>query len=173
MFSFVFDSSKGSAEYYIDSILVNSVNFEKDVYNIKFDYKSSLLLGASNIKNKVLNDVIGIQNGYKFIGSISDLRVYAKSLSQSQLRAIYHTSPFSYPIRDLYWNIPTGERNFIECVNQWYKMQITGSKSKFFNLKIHNLEADDALKGIIEESVRNVVKKIIPFYTGLNQILWE
>lgn len=173
MFSFVFDSSKGSAEYYIDSILVDSVNFEKDVYNIKFDYKSSLLLGASNIKNKVLNDVIGIQNGYKFIGSISDLRVYAKSLSQSQLRAIYHTSLFSYPIRDLYWNIPTGERNFIECVNQWYKMQITGSKSKFFNLKIHNLEADDTVKAIVEESIRNVVKKIIPFYTGLNQILWE
>ena len=83
MFSFVFDSSNGSAEYYIDSILVDSLQFTKNDYNIQFDYKSSLLLGASNIKNKVLNDVIGIQNGYKFIGSISDLRIYSKSLSQN------------------------------------------------------------------------------------------
>ena len=52
-------------------------------------------------------------------------------------------------------------------------MQITGSKSKFFNLKIHNLKADNTVKAIVEESIRNVVKKIIPFYTGLNQILWE
>lgn len=173
MFSFVFDSSTGSAEYYIDSILVDSVNFAKGIYNIKFDYKSALLLGASNIKNKVLNDVIGIQNGYKFIGSVSDLRIYSKSLTNNQLRAIYHISPFSYKIDNLYWNIPTGERNFIECVNQWYKMQITGSKSKFFNIKIHNLPIDDSLKPIIENSIKNVVRKIIPSYADLNQILWE
>ena len=173
MFSFVFDSSNGSAEYYVDSILVDSLQFSKNVYNIKFDYKSSLLLGASNIKNKVLNDVIGIQNGYKFIGSVSDLRIYSKSLSQNQLRAIYHNSPnFSYKIDNLYWNIPTGERNFVECVNQWYKMQITGSKSKAFNIKLHNIPVDDSLKTIIENSLKNVVRKIIPSYTFLNKIEW-
>ena len=173
MFSFVFDSNKGLAEYYIDSILVDSIQFATDVYNIQFDYKSSLLLGAANIKNKVLNDVIGIQNGYKFVGSVSDIRLYSKPLSQNQLRAIYHTSPFSYQLRDFYWNMPTGERTFVECVNQWYKMQITGSKSKFFNLKLHNLDIDDSLKIIIEDSIKNVVKKIIPCYTELNQIIWK
>ena len=173
MFSFVFDSNKGLAEYYIDSILVDSIQFATDVYNIQFDYKSSLLLGAANIKNKVLNDVIGIQNGYKFVGSVSDIRLYSKPLSQNQLRAIYHTSPFSYQLRDFYWNMPTGERTFVECVNQWYKMQITGSKSKFFNLKLHNLDIDESLKIIIEDSIKNVVKKIIPCYTELNQIIWK
>ena len=173
MFSFVFNSSTGSAEYYIDSILVDSITFEKNIYNIKFDYKSSLLLGASTIKNKVLNDVIGIQNGYKFVGAVSDLRIYSKSLSQNQLRAIYLSSPFSYKMDNLYWNIPTGERNFIECVNQWYKMQITGSKSKFFNIKIHNLNADDIIKPIIEDSIKNAIQKIVPSYTGLNRIIWE
>lgn len=173
MFSFVFDSQTGSAKYYIDSVLVDSIQFEKDVYNIKFDYKSTLLLGASNIKNKVLNDVIGIQNGYKFLGSVADLRIYTKPLTQNQLRAIYQVSPFSEPLSDLYWNIPVGERNFIESINHWYKMQITGSKSKFFNIKIHNLNVDDTLKAVIEESIRNAVKKIIPSYTALNDIHWK
>lgn len=173
LFSFVFDSSNGFAKYYIDSILVDEISFEKFVYNLKFDYKSSLLLGASHIKNKVLNDVIGIQDGYKFVGEVSDLSIYSKALTENQIRALYHTSKYAQSITNLSWNIPTGERNFIECVDQWYKMQLTGSKSKFFNLKIHNLNVTDDVKSVIEDSLRNVIKKIVPSYTELNKIEWS
>ena len=51
-------------------------------------------------------------------------------------------------------------------------MQITGSKSKAFNIKLHNIPVDDSLKAIIENSLKNVVKKIIPSYTFLNKIEW-
>jgi len=172
MFTFAFDTLKGEASYYIDSILVDSVKFDKYIYKLAFSYRSPLLLGANTVKNKILNDVIRINNSYKFIGKVSDLRIYSKALTSNQIRALYFTFPYSVKPIPLHWNMPTGERNFIECVDKWYKMQLTGLKSRHFNINIHNMEVDNSLKLIIEESLKNVVKKIIPSYSGLNKIEW-
>jgi hypothetical protein len=171
LFSFVFNSDDGYAKYYIDSMLVDEVYFP-NTYSLHQKYKPPFLLGANNLKNKVLNDLIGINDGYKFYGKVSDLRFYNKVLSKNQIEAIYKYSPFSIKISDMKWNVPVGERNFIECIDQWYKMQITGSKSKYFNINIRNMDIDDSMKVIIEKSLKNAINKIIPSYNAINKINW-
>jgi hypothetical protein len=171
-FSFMFDSMKGFAKYYIDSILVDKVNFEPLRYQLYYDYRSSLLLGAATIKNTTLNDIIGIDDSYKFIGKVSDLRLYSKSFTDGELEQLYFSSDFADARTDMSWNMRVGNRNFIEEISHWYKAQMPGSKSKYFNINIHNLNINNDIKKIIEDSLKLNVEKIIPVESSLYKINW-
>ncbi len=171
-FSFVFDSLKGNAKYYIDSIPVDSVSFAPHKYQLYYDYRSSLLLGAATIKNTTLNDIIGIDDTYKFIGNVSDLRMYSKALTNGEVEQLYFSSDFADARKDLNWNMRVGNRNFIEEVEHWYKMQLPGSKSKYFNINIHNLNIDENIKKILENSLKASISKIIPAESSLYKINW-
>jgi len=171
-FAFVFDSLNGSAKYYIDSINVNSVYFTPQKYQLYYNYRSSLLLGAATIKNTTLNDIIGIDNSNKFIGNVSDLRMYSKNLTQGEMEQIYFSSDFTESRKDLVWNARVGDRNYIEEIEYWYKMQLPGSKSKYFNINIHNLNIDDNVKNILESAIKASLNKIIPAESSLYKIKW-
>jgi hypothetical protein len=171
-FSFIFDSLKGNAKYFIDSIPVDSVSFAPLKYQLYYDYRSSLLLGAATVKNTTLNDIIGIDDSYKFIGNVSDLRMYSKSLTNGELEQIYYSSDFADSRKDLNWNMRVGTRNFIEEIEHWYKMKMPGSKSKYFNINVHNLNIDDTVKKIIEDSLKASISKIIPAESSLYKINW-
>ena len=171
-FTFVFDSLNGCAKSLIDGVEVESVKFEKQKYSLYFDYRSNLLLGAATIKNKVLNDVLNLKESYKFIGDVKDISIYSRALTNNQCRNLYNINSISDKIKDLNWNISVGERNYIEKITHWFKMQLTGSKSKYFNIKIHNLKLDDHQKSLFENSLKNVIGKISPSYTNLNKLEW-
>ena len=171
-FTFVFDSTNGFAKYYIDTILVDAVEFQKAKYQIQYDYKSSLLVGASNIKNTTLNDLIQIDDAYKLIGEIGQIVMYNKSLTQGEISQIYFASNLSIDKTSLNWNVPIGVRNYIEEIKHWFQMQLPTNKSKYYNINIHNLKSDDNVKKLIEDSIRSNVKKISPAHTDLYKINW-
>jgi hypothetical protein len=171
-FVFNFDSTNGTAKYYIDTILVADEKFDKAKYQIQYDYKSSLLVGASNIKNTTLNDLIQVEDAYKLLGDIGQILMYNKSLTQGEIAQIYFASDLSIDKGPLKWNIPIGERNYVEEIKHWFQMQLPTSKSKYYNINIHNLKADDSVKKLIEESIRSNIKKITPAHTDLYKINW-
>ena len=171
-FVFIFDSTQGTAKYYIDTILVATETFDKAKYQIQYDYKSSILVGASNIKNTTLNDLIQVDDAYKLLGEVGQIVMYNKSLTQGQIAEIYFASPLSIDKGPLKWNIPIGERNYVEEIKHWFQMQLPTNKSKYFNINIHNLKADDSVKKLIEDSIRSNIKKITPAHTDLYKINW-
>jgi hypothetical protein len=171
-FAFSFDAEKGKANYYIDSLLVDSKNFAK-TKQLWFDYKSSLLLGAMSVKNSNLNDLINIHDTYKFIGQVADLRVYNKTLPQGDIEQIYFSFDYSDDRKPLIWNMSTGKRNYIEEIQHWFQMQLPGNKSKYFNINIHNLQVSDEVKILIENAIRNNISKLAPAYTSLFKINWN
>jgi hypothetical protein len=171
-FALSFDALNGSANYYIDSILVDQTTFSPRKYQLYYDFRSSLLLGAATVRNTSLNDIIGIDNGFKFIGNVADIRMYSKSLTQGELEQVYFSSPFAIPREALNWNMNVGNRTYIEEIEHWYKMQLPGSKSKYFNINIHNLKIDDSVKKIVEDAVKSSVAKITPAEATLYKINW-
>lgn len=171
-FTFIFDSRNGYAKSLIDGIEVQKVDFDKEKYSIYFDYRSNLLLGVASIKNKILNDVLNINDSYKFVGDVADLRIYSKALTNSQIRNLFYINKKTDRMAPLEWNFSVGERNYIEKITHWFKMQLTGSKSKYFNIKIHNLNLNDEQKSLFENTLKNVIEKISPSYTNLNKIDW-
>ena len=171
-FVFNFDSTNGTAKYYIDTILVDTEYFDKAKYQLQYDYKSSILVGASNIKNTTLNDLIQVEDAYKLLGDIGQILMYNKSLTNGEISQIYFASDLSIDKGALKWNIPIGERNYVEEIKHWFQMQLPTSKSKYYNINIHNLQANDEVKGLIEDSIRSNIKKITPAHTDLYKINW-
>ena len=172
-FALTFDAFKGTATYYIDSIQVSQKTFTPAFYTLYYDYRSSLYLGSASIMNTTLNDIIGVQNSYKFIGNISDLRMYSKTLTQGEIEQLYFASDFSYPRQDLIWNMKVGNRNYIEEIEHWFKFQLPGSKSKYYNINIHNLNIDNMdIRNIIENAIRQNIARISPAEASLYKINW-
>jgi hypothetical protein len=171
-FSFVFDSDLGYATSYIDTLSTYKITFEPKRYQIFYNYRTSLLIGAESVKNTILNDIIDINNGYKFVGEIAELRVYNKTLTNGEIEQIYYSSPLAAEDRDLIWNINTGERSYVEEIAHWFKLQLPGSKSKYYNINIHNFPVTDEIKIIIENSIRENIYKISPAQTELYKINW-
>jgi len=172
-FAFTFDSDSGLAKYYIDSVEVDSINFEPYIYELHYDYRTSLLLGATTVKNSILNNLLNSDKGYKFVGSIADLRMYNIYLNQGDIEQIYNASDFSPQSTDLIWNADIGERDYIEEIKHWFQFKMPANKSKYYNINIHNFKADDNVKKNIEQAMKNVINKISPSYTSLYKINWS
>ena len=171
-FVFVFDSYNGVANYYIDTIKVDSVKFTPYL-ELYYDYRTSLLLGATTIKNTILNNLIDIDNGYKFVGSVGDLKMYNIVLNDNDVKQLYNSSTFSPEIQTLKWNMPVGKRNYIEEIKNWYKFQLPTNQSKYFNITIHNFGASSNVKNNIELAIRSIISKLSPANTSLYKINWK
>lgn len=170
-FCFSIDNTKGTATYYIDSIQVSSATFPKD-YNLFYDYSSPLLMGATTVKNTSLNDVVKIEDNYKFIGKVSDLRIYNKALNSSEIEQLYFSNAFSIRRGPIKWNIAVGERDYIEKINHFFKYKLPGNKTNYYNINIHNFKTSKQVKDIIEKAIRDNIHKISPYNTFLNKINW-
>jgi hypothetical protein len=171
-FTLVVDSENGIVRNYIDSILIDEQTFDPTVYQIYYNYRTSLLLGCETIQNTTINDIISIDSGYKFVGEVAELRLYDKSLSQGEIEQLYLSSPNVPNDYPLVWNMSTGDRNYIEQIKHWYKFQMPGSKSKYYNINIHNLEVPQQVKSVIEAGIESNIHKIAPTNTSLYKINW-
>ena len=170
-FVFSFDTTAGESSFYIDSVKVASQTFPEN-WQLTYEYTSPLLLGATSIKNTSLNDILSIEDGYKFKGQIADLKVYNVCLNEKEIEQIYFSSSYSIPRIDLNWNIIIGDRNYIEKINHLYRYQMPGSKSNYYNINIHNFNISEELKEVIENAIRNNIETITPSNIFLNKINW-
>jgi len=141
-------------------------------YNLFYDYSSPLLLGATTVKNTTLNDITKIEDNYKFVGKVSDLRIYNKSLNSSEIEQLYFSNIYSIRRSPLNWNISVGERDYIEKINHFFKYKLPGSKSNYYNINIHNFKVSKQIKDIIEKTIKDNIYKISPYNTYLNRINW-
>lgn len=173
-FVLTFDSSTGTATYYIDSIQVDQFISQSYQSNyIHYDYRSSLLIGEASVLNTSLNEIIGVDNEYKFKGKIANVNMYSSCFSTSEIKELYFSSDYSEQRGDLIWNMDTGKRNYIEEIEHMFKFQLPGSKSKYFNINIHNLNIDNIeIKKIIEDAIRNNISRITPAESSLYKINW-
>jgi hypothetical protein len=171
-FTFTFDGANGIANYYIDSILVDTVTFTKN-YQLFYNYRTSLILGATTIKNTILNNLLNIDDGYKFVGDVAELKMYNIALSQNDIQQIYYASEFSPEIKTLKWNMSIGKRNYIEEISNWFQFQLPTNKSKYFNINLHNLDVNDEVKNNIELAIKSIVGKLLPANTSLYKINWK
>ena len=165
---------EGYAQSFIDGKKVNEDIFDKNKFFIDFKYKTPLLIGATTIRDKTLNDVIGLDTDYKFVGKVADLILYKKTIEPDFVKNLYLSSVFSNNIANMTWNQITGLRSFIEEITGWLKFKVTGIKSKYFNIKIQNFKlTDEKLKNRVVNSLTNIVNNFKPAYTKLKQIYWE
>ena len=170
-FCLSFDGLGGICDYYIDSIKVDTKKFSKNSI-LYYNFLSPLLLGASTVKNTSLNDLVKIEDGYKFKGKISELIIYNKALNSSEVEQLYFSNNKSLNRDSLKWNVYVGERDYIEKIEHFFKYQLPGNKTNYYNINIHNLNVSRTIKNMIENDIRQNINKISPYNTFLNKINW-
>jgi len=144
------------------------------LYSI-YNYKNNpqLAIGTSNFKTGTLNQWIQSPTAYLFNGGIADLRLYDNTLTDSDIKAISKNS-LTNQYSDLIWNIPTGNRNYIEEIERFFLHRLPGSKSQFYNIKIKNSNITDPnVRAIVESNLRATALNTAPAYTQLRSIIWE
>jgi hypothetical protein len=168
-FVFVFDTDKSIAKYFIDTVLVDILQLQPNTH-IDYVYRTSYIIGATTIKNTILNNFLNIYDGYRYMGGFGDLKIYNIPLSNGDVEQLYYSSTFAPNINSLYWNMPIGYRNYIEEISEWFQFQLPTNKSKYYNINIHNFDVDDNIKANLELAIKNIIGKLSPAHTVLNQI---
>jgi hypothetical protein len=171
-FSFVFNSLNGFANYYIDSKMVDNISINSGS-QLVYDYRTSFVLGTTTLKNTILNNILNIDDGYNFVGSVSDLKIYNIPLNDSDIQQLYLSSKYSKENNILKWNMDIGKREYVEEIKHWFQYRLPGNKSKYYNINVHNLKVDDSIKANIESAIKNIINRISPAYSELNTIKWK
>jgi hypothetical protein len=167
MFTFTFTQT--SINLYMDSVLRTSQAFSTPMY-INYQYDNPLLLGANTGQLKSVDEELYL-NQFHFNGYIDDVRIYDVVLNNSDIRHLYFSKS---NFKDLNWNMPTGEQSYLEEIERFFKFKMSGSKSPYYNIKLINLGITDlATREIIEDIIKQTIKKVAPIYSELYKIIWE
>lgn len=171
-FSLTFDHERGKICAYVNGLLLNSITFDHP-----FQYKiapsvKSFCIGAITTEQGLLNDTIGINDKHKVIGYISNLHIYKYAFDIYDIKCLFKGSREDL-YKDLVWNIKAGSRNYIEQIERFFMHKMPGNKSKYFNLRIKNFNANEEQKTLLNQAIQNSLKKIIPADTVLREIKWD
>ena len=172
-FSLVFDSTQGIAQYMVDAVQVSQTTSIPNVQQLYYDYRTSLLLGAASVKNTILNNYLNSIQGYRFVGSVANLRMYNIYLTPIEMQHVYLSSELSPEFKSIKWDMQVGTRNYVEEIKHWFNFQLQGNKSKYYNINIHNLNVSDKVKANIQNAIKGILNKVSPVHTSLYKINWK
>lgn len=170
--SVVYDANRGHVQLYVDTLLMR----EKDIGLGKYAFNELLLkplfMGATGFFDNVpLFQFLKQRGNYLGNLNITDLRIYGKPLTYYDIMA--HMSRL-LKIRDMKWDLPSGQRNFIDSIDRTFKFKAPDRKSNSLNLHIMNSFVEDpTMQSGIEKVLREYIKHIAPLHTNINNIKWR
>ena len=175
--SMVFSVQKGTLSILIDGKLISSTS--SDINANQYAYRPSnyrnetrLIIGTSSAKNGTLREKIQQPQSYIFDGGFNDLRLYSTPITNQIIKYISRNGYVDI-YNDMTWNMPVGNNQYIEEIERFFQHRLPGNKSQLFNLKIRGYKPiNDQAKDLFENSIRQVITKIVPAYTQLNNITW-
>lgn len=164
-----FDSVNGVYSIFIDGSEVRQTLFDGGKYTFSNVIDTPFMGGnCLYYNNKTLGDYI-LKPDYYFTTPLSFKNFYLYNTALSYYNLLLHLKQ-NYPISDVRFQIPTGKRNFVETIQQFFMFKVPGVKSNYFNVNVVNLPVSAGLKEILNTSFVDVINKNKPTYTELNNI---
>lgn len=170
-FSVRFDSYHGFMVLFIDSQIVQTVQFAPRKYKFSNLIYRPFLVGSSGFNNSLplfkylkkdsyLTENIKIKNFYLYNTPLNDYDVFM------------HTK-LNGNIQDIHFDIPCGKRNYVEEIERYFKADLPGSKSTLYNVILRNTGITDPnLQAALEQRIINTLATSAPIYSKLNTIKW-
>lgn len=173
MFSLVREPLGTAAErlkFYVDSKLVTNFSSGLQSHNVYYEYESPITIGANTGKSNSLAEELKSTDLF-FKGNVDGVRIYLRPLNILNIRYLYY---LKYKFKDMVWNMPTGNQNYLEEVERFFKFKLPGQKAQYYNIKLQGLNIEDSdVRAMIEDIIRDTIKKVAPSHTELLNILWE
>ena len=166
-----FDSYHGYMSLFIDSQLVQSLQFTPRKYKFSNLINRPFLVGSSCVSNSLplfkylqkqsfLAENIKIKNFYLYNTPLNDCDVAMHAKKNAN-------------IQDIHFDVPCGRRNYLEEIERYFKATLPGSKSTQYNINIRNTGiTDPKLQAALEARIAIILANSAPVYTKLNKIKW-
>jgi hypothetical protein len=137
--------------------------------DITYERENDLYIGCPTGKAANFNKEINSKSVI-FNGEIDSVRVYNYAIQSNYLQYFINSKIVS---QDLMWDIPTGNLQYVETIERFFKHKMPGAKSQFFKLKITGSQIKDTnTRAVIEEYIKSIVESTKPAYTELLSIEW-
>jgi hypothetical protein len=159
---------KSQISLYVDSILKKQQSYPSN-YKYQLLKKNDMYIGLTNGRNSYLANEVGYPL-MSFRGQIGDIKIYDYSIQPSFLIMLLREK---YNADDIIWNINTGQLQFIDEIERFFKHKMPGMKSNFFKLRILNSTiTDPTLRVAIENVLRSSTTNTKPMQSDLIGIEW-
>lgn len=172
-FSVSLDTTKGLFNLVLDGINIDSYTFQDSQYSFGTIFDNAFYIGTEpSYGNNKLNENLRDVNYYNYGNFyIKDFYMYNKPLYLYDVANIIRSRN---DISDLYFQLPTGKRSFIENVDKFFKFKLPGRKSNQFNIKVLDTGiTEKSLQDNISKNINENIVRVIPANTRLNNIDWE
>ena len=102
--------------------------------------------------------------------TVKNLYIYDKPLKDFDI--MMHARK-NMQIRDIVFDVACGQRNYVEEIERYFKLDTPASKSTLYNIIIRNSGiSDEPLKYALEQRILSILKNTSPVYSKLNNIKW-
>lgn len=167
-----FDSVNGVYTIFIDGVKAYETVFNGGQYSFSNVINKQLYIGNCIYYNNLPLGFYTKQTKYYLTGTIGVKNLYIYKAALSFYDILLHFK-LNYPVSDLRFELPTGKRNFVETIQQFFKFKVPGFKSNYFNVNIVNLPATGDLKTQLDKTFIEIINKNKPGYTQLNTITYH
>lgn len=173
--SFTYEISNGNTilTLYINGVIKSKYSLS-GIYFINYGTKvSPFIIGGNSGKLGATNVEVSLNNEDYFIGKFDDLRIYDRKLNCFELYALARNLHYNN-WQDMTYYLTTPSTTYMEEIQSYSLNRYHGSKSNKYNIKIKNLDISDVYtQQVIINSITNVIKKLTPANTDLNEIIFE
>lgn len=171
-FAIRFDSYNGLMYLFVDGQEVNKAQFPPRKYKFSQFVTRPFLIGTSCFTNSVpLYQYLKKNSSLAADITMKNLYLYFTPLYYFDLAFLAREA---MEINDIHFNVPCGQRNYVEEIERYFKASTPGRKSEFYNIKIKNTGiTDPVLRKTLEERVIEILKQSSPAYSQLNNIKWQ
>lgn len=169
MITIMFDKHNTTLSLYLDGIIRDTTNVDSnEIMHYSFD--SGIVFGASCGKNDSFENTIRTDQDW-FKGYLYNFKMY-HSVIPDYLIQYLHLERYIY--EDITWFPEYNTKSYLEEIERFFMHKMPGSKSQFYNINLIGLKITDPdLRIIIEDIIKQTVKKITPAHSILYKIKWD
>lgn len=172
-FCVVLNAEQGHYSLYIDSFKVDTISLSGAKYSWSDIFESRLVAGTSPFYTKLILSEHLQQPRHYLANDIKmkNVKVYNRPLNYFEIRDHYQVLQDTFNVK---WDIPIGQRNYIDTVERMFKHSLPGRKSEFVNINIKNTNiTDPELINDIKAKVTERLADNLPIYCKINELGWD
>jgi len=173
-FCVVLDAERGEYSLFVDAYRVQTQSISGGKFSFSDIFDSPLTIGSTPFYTKlVLAEHLGQPQHYLANGiKLKNIKLYDKPLSYYDIKNHFQVIEDTAVVK---WDIPAGQRNYVDTIDRMFKHSLPGRKSEYVNINVSNSEITDAaaINAIKDEINLSLTSDQLPVLAKINEFGWD
>lgn len=163
-----FDALKGSFALFFDGVKVDEEIFLPGQYTFSKTLDRPMTIGATPFYNQTLPQYLTSDLFYVDNCTIKNFAIFNEALNDSDITIIANKSK---KIPAVAYNMPAGQRSFVDEIERYFKLDVPILKSTKAQVSINAGNIPGELRDKLQAKIKSRLAAILPHYSTLN-IKW-